>query len=245
MHRGRDAERPEEEEDRRKTQAPVEQLPGHDAADVVGAVAKGRESLGYFRSEFVDTLGDPRNERRTEEQEQPEEDEARGLVPEHPAIVERGKARAPQDVETRQHVLRERPDDDAARDEHVERGLQQRRRDEGGVRGALDPPLCQEEPDDVAAARRHDGIDAGPGDIGAEHREPRGDSLRIRSPDDVPPGGRDGGELAQVTRDADRKPPEVHRSQVAEEDADRMEDGVDHSAKCPLRPLQGSKGRRR
>ena len=42
------------------------------------------------------------------------------------------------------------------------------------------------------------------------------------------PGPRDGEQLAEVAGDAEREPLPVHRGEVVEEHADRVENGMDH-----------------
>ena len=106
----------EEEEDRDEAQAPVQQLPGNDVAEVVLAIAEGGESLRELGLELFDALRDPRDEGCPEEEQQPEEDQSCGRVAESPAVVERRQARALQDVDARQHVLRQRPEHEAAGD---------------------------------------------------------------------------------------------------------------------------------
>src|SRR4051794_21991342 len=145
-----------------------------------------------------------------------------------PAVIECREARALQNVQPRQHVLGDRPDDEATCDSHVEECLKERRRHECRVRRALDAVLGEVEPDDVAAPGWNDGVHAGTGDIGAEHL-PRADRpVRVGGRDDVPPGARNGEQLAEVAGDSEREPLEVHRGEVVEEHADRVEDGMDH-----------------
>src|SRR5439155_1377862 len=126
----------------------------------------------------------------------------------------------------------------AARSGHVEERLQQRGRDERRVGRALDAPLREEEPHDVASTSGNDRIHPGACDVRAEHLAPAHGAVGVRRVDDVPPSPRDRKELAEVAEDPDREPLPLDRSKVVEEDPDRVEDGVDHGRSVADAPLE-------
>ena len=64
--------------------------------------------------------------------------------------------------------------------------------------------------------------------------------MRICGADDVRPRPGDGDELAELREDAEGEPLPLDRRQVAEEDPDRVEDGVDHRLSVAIPVLEVS-----
>ena len=146
---------------------------------------------------------------------------------EGPAVVERGQVR--EDVQARKDAEGDRPEDEAAGDDHVEHRLQQDGEDERGVRRSFDAPLGDEQLDRVAAAGRDQGVDAGACDVGAEQLAPPHVPIAVRGLDDVPPCPRDGKQLAEVAGDREAEPLPVDLREVVEEHRDRVPRGVEHT----------------
>ena len=135
---------------------------------------------------------------------------------EEPVEVERrqvGEDRAPGQL-----PADERVEDEAGGKDEVEQRQGDERRRERGVRRPLDPVLGDEQPDGVAAARRHDRVDADAGEVRAEDRAPPDEALRVGRGDDVPPGAADAAELEELAEQPqpERGPADVR--EVVEED---------------------------
>jgi hypothetical protein len=120
-------------------------------------------------------------------------------------------------VEAGEDADHERPREDRARDQGVEQRLDDQRRAERRVGGAVDAVLDEVELEQVAAAGRDDRVDAHSGEVGAEYRSPRNLELGVGRPEDVPPrrGPRGEPEEVEAERDRERQPVDVR--QVVEE----------------------------
>ena len=124
----------------------------------------------------------------------------------------------------RQHADRERPDDQRAGGEEVEQRLDEQRRRERRVRRIAQPVLDEVHLHDVAAARRDDRVDADAREVGAERGPVLQPLLRIGGAHDRAPGARAEEQLDDVTGDCEPEELPLHRREVVEEDADRVEE---------------------
>ena len=141
---------------------------------------------------------------------------------EEPAPVEGGKVR--QDVEPGQHPLRQRPDEDRARQHQVDERLREQRRREGRVGGSGDLAPNEVELDQVADSRGGDRVDPDPGHVRAEDGRERHPGLRIGGLDDVAPGDSPHRHFGEMERERDAERAPADGGQLIEEDPNRVKE---------------------
>ena len=103
-----------------------------------------------------------------------------------------GVRQAREDAEAREHARDQRPQQDEARDGEVEDGERDLSRAEGDIRAFGRPSLRDVELGEVADACGDDRVDADAGDVRSVEVAPARRPLRVRAPNDVEPGPRDG-----------------------------------------------------
>src|SRR5438034_11785800 len=141
---------------------------------------------------------------------------------ERPVPVDRREVR--QDVERGQQPGDERPEEDCACDERVEERLDDERRTERRVRRAVDAPLHEVQPEQVAASRGEDRVHADSGEVRAGDAAPRHARALVRGDEDVAPGGDADDEPQQVEEKADPERRPADGREMLEERADGVDD---------------------
>ena len=134
-----------------------------------------------------------------------------------------------QHVQPRQDAGHDRPDQERRGEHEVDERLGEERRREHRVVRALDPPLEQEELEDVPEPRGQHRVDADAGRVGAEDVAIPDLGVRVRGGEDVPPRVGADDELEDVQPERDREPLPLDRGELVEEDPRSVDDFV-HSA---------------
>ena len=217
MDRRVHAERLQEEVERRDAEDPGDRLRHAARRARIAGDRRGSRSRGARGSRTSRPGCGPRRTPITPAPASSAEPDQRGaLVQQEELPVDGRDARV--DLMGRQHTDRERPDQQAARDEEVEDRLDDERRGERRVGRSLDAGLDEVDLDDVAAARRQDRVDADARDVGAERAAVLEPARGVRGAHDVLPGARPEEQLDHVAgeREPEGRPLDVR--QVVEED---------------------------
>ena len=167
-----------------------------------------------------------------------EQREARVVGPERE--VERGQVR--QLRKARQHALRDREQHHERADRDVEDRLDEERGRDRRIAGVRDALLREIDLHHVAAADRHDAVDADPGDVGAEDPPPAEALVRIGGPQRVEPGPAAAADVAEVEQQRERQRPPLDGREVREERLGGIEEGVEARAEATASSGSGPSG---